>query len=136
MNYAIITTETNIVSTIVDADSEEHAMFIFDSSTYYAKQCKTEECQSTMTNSEGKLALIGWKYDASSEKFYAWPCPRENFVLSSNMKWQAPSTPPGGFADPNVYHLSEEVSVTHKWDDDNQEWVERTSDQALTSPSS
>lgn len=132
MNYAIINTETKIVSALVDATSEEQAMEFFDSSVYFAKPCKSEEYEETMVNPDGKYAAPGWKYDTSSEKFYIWPCPRENFVLGPNMKWQAPTTPPGGFADPNVYHLSEEVSTTHKWEDDDQEWVARVTGQELT----
>lgn len=135
MNYAIITKETNIVNCLVDASSEEQAMQFFDSSVYFAKACKSEEYEETMVNPDGKYAAIGWKYDTSSEKFYLWPCPRENFVLGSNMKWQAPSTPPGGFVDPNVYHLSEEVSTSHRWDDDTQQWVARVTGEGLTTQS-
>ena len=48
MNYAIINTETKIVSSLVDATSEEQAMEFFDSSVYFAKPCKSEEYEITL----------------------------------------------------------------------------------------
>ena len=130
--YAIIQISDDIVQATLSADSESDAMLIYDDSAYYAKECKSGVNEQLGYNLDGKYARIGWKYDSSSEKYYEWPCPRTNFVLSSNKKWQAPSAPSDGFASPNYYHMSEEISIGYKWNDDAQEWVARTSEEAPT----
>ena len=129
--YAIIQISDDIVQATLSADSESDAMLIYDDSAYYAKECKSGVNQQLGYNLDGKYAKLGWKYDSSSEKYYEWPCPRTNFVLNSNKKWQAPSAPPDGFASPNYYHMSEEVSVGYKWNDNIQAWESRPSDCAL-----
>ena len=130
--YAVIEKSTDVVVQCTEADSESDALLLHDPSVYYAKECITADAMELGYNLDGKYAHLGWKYDSSSEKYYEWPCPRTNFVLNSNKKWQAPSDPPDGFASPNYYHMSEEVSIGYKWNDDAQEWVARTSEEALT----
>ena len=130
--YAIIQISDDIVQATLPADSESAAMLIYDDSAYYAKECKSGVNEQLGYNLDGKYARLGWKYDSSSEKYYEWPCPRTNFVLSSNKKWQAPSAPPDGFASPNYYHMSEEISIGYKWNDETQAWVSRTSEEAPT----
>ena len=129
--YAVIEKSTDVVVQCTCAGSESDALLLHDPSVYYAKECKTADAMELGYNLDGKYAKLGWKYDSSSEKYYEWPCPRTNFVLNSNKKWQPPSDPPDGFASPNYYHMSEEVSVGYKWNDNIQAWESRQSDCAL-----
>lgn len=117
--------QSNIVVSIVISESPQQALLHFDPDFYFAEPCNVVEYEKLGYNLDGKYAHIGWKWDPDSKKYYNFNNVRKNFILSENMKWKPPIDPPDEYATPNYYHLSEEISLRYRWDDDLEEWVER-----------
>ena len=131
MQAAIIKTSTSTVEAILEVGNLSDCSNTYNPSTYTFVACTTR-----MYDGSGNAVVDGsyvdtggsCKYDSTSGRFYPWQVPegKTNWTLNSNFRWEAPTAPPDGWIDPNIYNPWEEVSDGYRWDDDNQSWVART----------